>query len=245
MRFFIYEGDAYSVLDKIAPNSIDIVYTSPSPAFFELKKGVITDKRVLSTEENNIEYMNHLIAILQKVKRVLKPSGSLWLNISDYFSTKEGGLLMVPEGIAIKLVSLDWILMSTLIWSRSDKIAEGNERRFVKDWQPLFWFVKSTEYYFNEDSKYKTMSVFDFPYIAPNDDKFESGYPVELVDIAIDSTCPPNGTVLDIFAGTGTTGVSALNNGRYFVGIEIKPKLANSIAYRLQDLKYKKDLPLG
>ena len=70
MRFFIYEGDAYSVLDKIAPNSIDICYTSPSPAFFELKKGVITDKRVLSTEENNIEYMNHLIAILQKVKRV-------------------------------------------------------------------------------------------------------------------------------------------------------------------------------
>lgn len=62
MRFFIYEGDAYSVLDKIAPNSIDICYTSPSPAFFELKKGVITDKRVFSTEENNIEYMNHLIS---------------------------------------------------------------------------------------------------------------------------------------------------------------------------------------
>jgi site-specific DNA-methyltransferase (adenine-specific) len=33
--------------------------------------------------------------------------------------------------------------------------------------------------------------------------------------------CPPGGTVLDPFAGSGTTGVAALLEGRQFVGVEI------------------------
>jgi site-specific DNA-methyltransferase (adenine-specific) len=33
--------------------------------------------------------------------------------------------------------------------------------------------------------------------------------------------CPPGGVVLDPFAGSGTTGVAALAEGRHFVGIEI------------------------
>ena len=35
--------------------------------------------------------------------------------------------------------------------------------------------------------------------------------------------CPPGGTVLDPFMGTGATGVAAVSAGRKFVGIEIDP----------------------
>ncbi len=38
----------------------------------------------------------------------------------------------------------------------------------------------------------------------------------ELVQI-----CPPGGVVLDPFAGSGSTGVAALQAGRRFVGIEL------------------------
>ena len=42
-------------------------------------------------------------------------------------------------------------------------------------------------------------------------------------------------TVLDPFAGIGTTGVAALRNGRSFLGIEINPKTAQRARWRIRD----------
>jgi site-specific DNA-methyltransferase (adenine-specific) len=46
--------------------------------------------------------------------------------------------------------------------------------------------------------------------------------------------CPPEGTVLDPFAGSGTTGVAALLEGRRFVGIEITEEYAAIARERLR-----------
>ncbi|MEV6897471.1 site-specific DNA-methyltransferase [Amycolatopsis sp. NPDC051372] len=47
--------------------------------------------------------------------------------------------------------------------------------------------------------------------------------------------CPPGGTVLDPFAGAGTTGVAALTEGRRFVGIELSEHYHSVAAQRLSD----------
>ena len=44
--------------------------------------------------------------------------------------------------------------------------------------------------------------------------------PVELMGWLTRLTCPPKGVVLDPFAGSGSTGVAALREGRRFVGVE-------------------------
>ncbi len=54
----------------------------------------------------------------------------------------------------------------------------------------------------------------------------DASYPVQLPLRAIEATCPPEGIVLDPFAGRGTTGEAALETGRRFVGIEINPSFA-------------------
>jgi DNA modification methylase len=232
-RYFIYEGDAYKILDKLAPNSIDTVYTSPTPAFYDRNKGE-TDPNIIGTEEDTSQYMKHLYSILVKLERILKPKGSLWIQLADYHGAN-GSVMMVPEQIALNLLQRGWLLISPCIWSRADRAVTvgGNERRFMKDWEYLYWFTKSSDYYFNEDCGVNKTSVFDFPYIEPKKGSFVSGYPEELVDIAIKATAPPNGTILDPFSGTGLTGVSALKNGCFFIGIDIKPQIAQMIREKL------------
>jgi DNA modification methylase len=46
-------------------------------------------------------------------------------------------------------------------------------------------------------------------------------FPPDLASRCIKMGCPPGGTVLDPFAGSGTTGVVALKLGRHFLGVEL------------------------
>jgi len=49
-------------------------------------------------------------------------------------------------------------------------------------------------------------------------------FPQELIEPMVLAGCPAGGTVLDPFAGSGTTGIVARRHGRRFVGIELNPE---------------------
>jgi DNA modification methylase len=64
-------------------------------------------------------------------------------------------------------------------------------------------------------------------------------FPLELPELCIKAGCPEGGTVLDPFAGAGTTGLAAIKNGRRFVGIELSAEyidIANSRARKYYPL---------
>jgi DNA modification methylase len=120
-RHFLYSGNAYNVLDRLAPHSINVCYTSPTPAFFASLRGT-KEEWVVGAEEDTMSYVEHMVKIMEKVKRVLKPDGSLWLNMADYTRTKDGALIQVPEMTSLTLQQSRWHLISTLIWSRHDDL---------------------------------------------------------------------------------------------------------------------------
>jgi DNA modification methylase len=60
-------------------------------------------------------------------------------------------------------------------------------------------------------------------------------FPPKLIEPCILAGCPAGGTVLDPFAGAGTTGMVALRHGRSFTGIELNPEYVELARRRIVD----------
>jgi site-specific DNA-methyltransferase (cytosine-N4-specific) len=68
------------------------------------------------------------------------------------------------------------------------------------------------------------------PYRGPH----FAAFPIDIPTRCIQAGCKPGGTVLDIFCGTGTTGLAALQLRRRFTGNELSPAFAALAAERLR-----------
>ena len=68
-------------------------------------------------------------------------------------------------------------------------------------------------------------------------------YPEELIEPFVKATTEKNDLVLDVFAGSGTTGVVALDLGRRFVGYEINGDFCKLCEQRLGSLNEVKITP--
>jgi len=62
-------------------------------------------------------------------------------------------------------------------------------------------------------------------------------FPEALIETPILAGCPPKGIVLDIFMGSGTTGLVALKNNRKYVGIELNEEYIGMAEKRLSPYK--------
>lgn len=59
--------------------------------------------------------------------------------------------------------------------------------------------------------------------------------PVELIEAMLRNSCPPGGTVLDLFAGSGSTMIAAHRLGQVAVLVELDPHYADVICRRWQE----------
>ena len=86
---------------------------------------------------------------------------------------------------------------------------------------------------------------------APRDREHQTQKPLDVMRELV-KIVPEGGTILDPFAGSGTTGVAALMEGRHFIGVEMTEHYAEVAAERLRTVQrgYKADegqdaLPIG
>ncbi|MEX0596321.1 MAG: DNA methyltransferase, partial [Candidatus Paceibacterota bacterium] len=82
----IYQGDCMEVLKTFPDESIDCVVTSP-PYWAVRDYG---KEEQIGLEEHPQEYINKIVAVMKECKRVLKPTGTIFLNLGDSFYTKSG-----------------------------------------------------------------------------------------------------------------------------------------------------------
>lgn len=77
----LYTGDALAVLRDMPADSVDCVVTSPP--YWGLRDYGMPGQ--LGLEKTPEEYVVAIVAVLAEVRRVLRPAGTLWLNLGDSY----------------------------------------------------------------------------------------------------------------------------------------------------------------
>ena len=73
----IIQGEALKKLKTLPQNSVDCCVTSPP--YFQLRDYGVEGQ--IGLEKTVDEYIERLVDIFREVRRVLKPDGTLWVNI--------------------------------------------------------------------------------------------------------------------------------------------------------------------
>lgn len=230
----IIKGDCISALAKIPENSIDMVFADP-PYNLQLSGELHRPDESLVNGVNNqwdkfatLEaYDNFTRNWLLATRRVLKPTGTLWV-IGSYHN-------IFRVGTALQ--NLNFWILNDIIWRKNNPMPNFRGRRFTNAHETLIWATKekaNTKYTFN----YEALKTFNDDLQMRSDWllpicnggerlKNQQGKkihptqkPESLLQRILLASTKQGDIVLDPFFGTGTTGVVAKKLGRHFLGIE-------------------------
>jgi DNA modification methylase len=152
----ILQGFAQAVLPDLLPESVDCCVTSP-PYANGLRR-YSDQPEELGQEPTITEYVQNLRAVLRGVRRVLKPSGSLWLNLGDSYArhprqgTPCGSLLLAPQRIALALAADGWIVRNVAIWHKPNPLPQSARDRLSPTYETIIFATKSRRYFFDLDA---------------------------------------------------------------------------------------------
>jgi DNA modification methylase len=104
------------------------------------------------------EWVGNLRAVCSEISRVLKPTGSLWLNVGDSYSRHERAgalpksLLAGPERLVRGLIEDGWRLRNKVAWVKSNPVPASVGDRLTCSWEPIYFLVRSRHYFFDLDA---------------------------------------------------------------------------------------------
>jgi len=134
--------------------------------------------------ESTIElFIKHLCDIYDDVKRVLKKTGTCWVNLGDTYANtgvqvnypslesvgtpknkpilkdyKTKCLCLIPQRFAIEMINRGWILRNIIIWYKPNAMPESARDRFPIDYEPVLFFSKSQKYFFDREANREEIS---------------------------------------------------------------------------------------
>jgi DNA modification methylase len=151
----IIHGNSTDMSSILKDEQVDCIPNSP-PYFGAVRTYLQDDKKVkspskdldqLGHEENVDEYLENLMKIYRECKRVLKSSGSIFINIAE--TIKEGVVMNIP-GKLIELMKNEGLnCVQTIIWFKVNPTYQSGKSfqpsmeyilHFVKDVKKYKWF---------------------------------------------------------------------------------------------------------
>ena len=104
----------------------------------------------IGLEAKSSEFIQNLLSITNEIYRVLKPTGSFWLNIGDTYQNKS--LIGIPWRVALNMTDEQgWTLRNSIIWNKHKGGMDSTTDRLRNVHENIFHFVKSSKgYYYND-----------------------------------------------------------------------------------------------
>ena len=153
------QGDAATVMQHIEDESIDCIVTTP-PYWRRRSQGTES-----ITATNSEEFVNELLAVMAQAHRVLKPQGSLWLNMGD--DTTGGFVQGIPWRVVLAMIDRQgWQLVNEVVWNKITTSPQGSQDHLRKVHEFMFHLVKDEGFYYNDEELRRTYAL-----IVHNDEK--------------------------------------------------------------------------
>ena len=150
-------------------------------------------------------------------------------------------LIGIPWRVGLALMEHGWALRSTVIWHRENCLPEAVKDRPSRSYEYIFMFAKDRRYFFDKQPLIDKKIDEDMWTIAARPklaSKLNTApFPDDLVDRCLQIGCKKGGTVLDPFAGIGTTVRVALSSGFSAIGIDLNRKFCSYAVEQINALR--------
>jgi len=163
----ILHGDVIEQLKNLPDECVDCIITSPP--YWGLRDYGEEDQWGLEKDLN--EYLDKLRKLMFELKRVLKKTGTCWINLGDSYGTQKGydsfspsfierekvknyekSRLGIPERFYVQSIDGGWIARNHIPWIKENSMPSSVKDRFTNKWESIFFFAKQQRYYFNLDA---------------------------------------------------------------------------------------------
>jgi modification methylase len=245
----VLRGDCLEILPGFRPESVDVIFADP-PYNLQLRQELWRPNQTLVDGVDDSwdqfdgfqAYDQFTRAWLNASRRVLKPTGTLWV-IGSYHNIYRVGAILQDLGF--------WIL-NEVVWVKNNPMPNFRGVRFTNAHETLIWAQKErgAPYTFhhhamkalNEGKQMR--SDWYLPICSGKErlrvdgEKVHSTQkPEALLYQVIQASSDPGDVVLDPFFGTGTTGAVAKRLHRRWIGIEREARYVELARERIDSVQ--------
>lgn len=184
----VFKADARHL--PFAENSVDLVFTSP-PYWKKRDYGLANQ---IGQEGSPERYVETLIECLRDWRRVLRPTGSIFLNIGDTYD--KGCLAGIPGLLQSAARKNGWTIRNRIVWAKSQGMPSPVKNRLVSRHEFVLHLVQSKDYYYDLHGYSRFLGengnpgdVWDID-VKPSQKSHLAPFPEKLVRRAVVAACP-------------------------------------------------------
>jgi site-specific DNA-methyltransferase (adenine-specific) len=233
----IHAENCLDTMKRMPDDFVDLVVTSP-PYNKEGLLGIKKNKGqiwhpnieydVYQDVMSEADYEQWIIEILNELKRIIKPNGSIFFN---HKPRRHKNKAFLPTDFISKS-ELD--LYQLIIWNRKNSPNIRNDI-FIPCTEHIYWLVKGKPKTFRKNVDKEFLSEV-WTLSADKQRNHPAPFPELIVENCINMASEFGDVVYDPFMGSGTTAVASFRLGRNFIGSEISNSYVEIAEKRLEDL---------